>query len=307
MNKLFIFNRIALIAGLLLTLGLLKNCAKSSEVKAIAANQSNENDKKPMNSPTTNSDDKDEFPPVDSSKIPTVTYCDLIKNARDYDKKIVRVRAIYFSGFEKIYLYDNRCETNELPSADETVPSETWAERDKSFVSKGDSAETKLNRQLDGFGRKDVTVVGRFYSTNENGDEGAPNLFGHLNCCRFQLSIMRVESVNNLDGKAAKTVTDYGKPIEFAPAQKLEFADFTLEFSGQTKMLVAVPQPDKKPPEYYFRISRNDKSLIVWGNDTSDSAPLEFEFGGANYQLESGISDRSGKLAKDELIVRKIN
>lgn len=194
MNKLFIFKKIAL-TTVLLTLGLLTSCAKSPETKAIAANQTNENDKKPPTTPTINSDGKDKSPPRDLSKIPTVTYCDLVKNAADYDKKIVRVRAIHFNGFEQIYLYDDRCEINQPSAAPDKVPAETWAEWDRSFVSKGDFDEAKLNRQLNGFGRKDVTVVGMFHSTNERGDADAPNLFGHLNCCRFQLSIMRVEKI----------------------------------------------------------------------------------------------------------------
>lgn len=194
MNKLFIFKKAGLTA-FLLTLALLIGCAKSQETKAIAANQANENDKKPMTAPTKNSDGKDKPPPLNSSKIPTVSYCDLIKNAADYDKKIVRVRAIYFSDFEKEYLYDDRCESSQSPSAPEKVPAETWAEWDKTFVSKGDSDEAKLNRQLNGFGRKDVTVVGMFHSTNEQGDPDAPNLFGHMNCCHYQFSVMRVESI----------------------------------------------------------------------------------------------------------------
>lgn len=194
MNKLFILIKAILTTVLVMTFGLLISCAQSSEIKIIATNQSIADNKSPLTTPTINSDVKDESLPLDSSKIPTVTYCDLIKNAADYDKKIVRVRAIYSSGFEQIYLYDDRCELNQPPSAPEKVPAETWAQWDKSFVSKGETDEAKLNRRLDGFGRKDVTVIGRFHSTNEAGDSNAPNLFGHMNCCRFQLSIMRVET-----------------------------------------------------------------------------------------------------------------
>ncbi len=68
-----------------------------------------------------------------------------------------------------------------------------------------------------------------------------------------------------------------------------------------------IPQPGKKLPKYAFRVSRADKLLLVPGGDEGDNTPLEFEFGGAHYRLESGISDASGRLAKDELIVRKMN
>jgi len=35
-----------------------------------------------------------------TAQIPTVEFCDLIRNAADYDGKQVRVRAVYFSAFE---------------------------------------------------------------------------------------------------------------------------------------------------------------------------------------------------------------
>jgi hypothetical protein len=134
---------------------------------------------------------------ADLSKIPTVSYCGLVKNPAFYDKKIIRLRAIYFNFFEKTYLYDATCEPNQPPSAPEKVPAETWAQWDKSFVSDGDSVEAKTNRHLNRFGRSDVTVIGRFDSTNEQGDKGAPNLFGHLNCCRYQFSIMKLEQLDS--------------------------------------------------------------------------------------------------------------
>jgi hypothetical protein len=95
-----------------------------------------------------------------------------------------------------MYLYDSRCKKDLLPAAPETIPAETWAQWDKSFVSKGDSDEAKLNRRLNGFGRKDITLIGRFNSTIEL---NAPSMFGHMNCCRFEFLIFQVESVNNLD------------------------------------------------------------------------------------------------------------
>jgi hypothetical protein len=133
--------------------------------------------------------------PSDLSKIPTVTYCNLIKNSAEYDKKIVRVRAVYFNEFERSYLYDETCEADQPLTAPEKVPAETWVQWDKSLVSQGDSDEAKLNRQLNSFGRKDVTIIGRFDSTNEQGDVNAPNLFGHMNCCRYQFSIIRLEKI----------------------------------------------------------------------------------------------------------------
>jgi hypothetical protein len=182
------FRKYVLTSLLILPVGLMTNCNTRPEVTRISINQPNEVNKKTMNSP----------PPLnDLSKIETVSYCELIKNPSKYDHKIVRVRAIYFTAFENTLLYDQTCEPGKPPTAPDKVPAETWAEWDKSFVSKGDSEEAKLNRQLNGFGRKDVTLIGKFNSTNEHNDTNQPNLFGHLNCCQFQFQIMRLEAIVN--------------------------------------------------------------------------------------------------------------
>ena len=193
-TNLFIIRNHILTTALLLTVGLMISCSRSTEIQTIVVNQSNEANKKPMTKPI-NTNQNIETSPLNLPNIPTVTYCELIKNSTNYDKKVVRVRGIYFTAFEKMYLYDETCETDKSPTAPEKVPAETWAEWDKSFVSKGDSEEAKLNRQLNGFGRKDVTVIGKFYATNEQNDANAPNRFGHMNCCRFQFSILRLEKI----------------------------------------------------------------------------------------------------------------
>lgn len=290
-------------------LGIVTNCdlrAAGSAANDTANNKVAESSPSPAKTPieTVNIT---ETQPTDLSKIPTATYCELVKNAAEYDRKIVRLRVIYFIGFEKTYFYDSRCEKDSAPEAPENVPAQMWAEWDKTLMTKGDSDEAKMNRQLNGFGRKDVTVIGRFYSTNEQNERDAPNLFGHMNCCRFLFRIMRVEKVSNSNEKMAQTINDYGKLIKFAPLQKLEFADFTLEFKDDVQVFVAIPQPGKTLPKSGFRITRGNSSIMVWENEEGDNTPIKFEFGGANYRLEAGIYDKSGRLAKDELIVSKVN
>lgn len=173
------------------------SCARSSETKANIANQSNGRSETALITPTPDNKKMSESAPVDLAKAPPVSYCELVENAAKYDHKIVRLRAIYFNAFERTYLYDESCKNNQPPTAPEKVPAQTWAQWDKSLVSVGDSEEAKTNRQLNGFGRKDVTVIGRFDSTNEQGDSNMPNLFGHMNCCRFQFSIMKLEKLDS--------------------------------------------------------------------------------------------------------------
>jgi hypothetical protein len=195
-NKSYTFKPVAL-TGILLLLaaGFPASCRRSTEIAEIAVNQSNAANKTPPPEPA-KTNKNIEPASTEISEIPTVTYCELIENAARYDKKIVRVRAIYFTAFERTYLYDETCKTDQPPTAPSKVPAQTWAQWDKTLITQSDSIEAKTNRQLYGFGRKDVTVVGRFESTNEQeGKANAPNMFGHLNCCRYQFSIIRLEKI----------------------------------------------------------------------------------------------------------------
>jgi hypothetical protein len=195
MLRKLIIKIITVAAGILLTLGFCTSCRNLSKMEAISVNQSNNRGLIPAMTPTNNITGNVNSEPPDLSKVESVTYCELIKNSARYNHKIVRIRAVYFTSFEQMYLYDDTCEIGKTPTAPEKVPAETWAEWDKSFVSKGDSDEARLNRELNGFGRKDVMVIGKFNSTNEQNDENAPNLFGHMGSCRFQFQIMRLEQI----------------------------------------------------------------------------------------------------------------
>lgn len=306
MYKNALISKIITSIGFLLVFGTLTNC--NSE--AISSDMSNANNdiakhsSLPIKMPTKN-ENEIEPQPTNLSEIPTLTYCDLIKDASTYDKKIVRLRAIYFNEFERTYLYDSHCEKVEQPESPEKIPAETWAEWDKSFVTEGDSDEAKMNREIKGFGRKDVTVIGRFYSTDEQNDPNAPNRFGHMNCCRFQFRIMRVEKVVILEKKVAKATYSFGTRVKYALGQKLDFADLTLEFIGERRVPVS-PQSARQFVFYDFKAKQTDEEKIVsWSSGTGDIAPTKFESGGTHYQLELGISDKIGRLANNELIVWK--
>jgi hypothetical protein len=123
-----------------------------------------------------------------SGDVPTVTYCDLTARPEFYDKKVVRIRAIFDNSFEQRYLYDLVCKVGEAPKTREQTPAETWVDFDPSFDVKGDTKEAKKNREIFGFRRVDITAIGRFQTSH-----GSVK-FGHLGCCRHQLVIMSVEA-----------------------------------------------------------------------------------------------------------------
>lgn len=113
----------------------------------------------------------------------TVSYCKLVRNADQYHEKMVRVTGVYERGFEKSYLYDPECR--------EVRPG-MWVSQHKSFVLDGDSEEARKNRNVSGFGRWSVTVVGRFVRAKE------PARFGHMGCCRYEIGLVRIEKSEKL-------------------------------------------------------------------------------------------------------------
>lgn len=187
----FIFRNLGLTIGFLLTAGLMASCSRSSKMTAIAANQSNEANRKLMNNPTPpNINGNTEIEPPDWSKVPTVTYCELIKNAAQYDRKIVRVRGIYFNGFERMFFYDERCVKGEPPNAPKNIPAETWIQWDNDYSRKDISETAKIYRAVKSGERKDVTVVGKFYGTRDINNTGSG---------KHQIRIVRVEKILNIE------------------------------------------------------------------------------------------------------------
>ena len=169
--------------------------ATACGTKATGTNQmkfsnDNSNNRSPSVSPTPIENSPKVELSLDSSKIPTATYCEMIKNAADYDRKIVRVRGVYFNGFERMFFYDEHCVENEPPTVGKNIPAETWIQWDADFAHKDDSAEAKKYHAVKSGERKDVTVVGRFYATRDINNTGGG---------KHRLRVMRVENVSNLE------------------------------------------------------------------------------------------------------------
>ncbi len=141
--------KIIVSVSLLPTLGALTNCDSKT---AGSTAKDNTNNKLVNSLPSTSKTpietaNKIETMPTDLSKILTVTYCELVRNATEYDRNVVRLQAIYFIGFEKMYLYDSRCEKGSAPEAPKNFPAEMWAEWDKSLITQGDSDKAQMNRR----------------------------------------------------------------------------------------------------------------------------------------------------------------
>jgi len=141
-------------------------------------------------------------------EIPTVNYCDLIHNAASYDKKVIRVRALYVVGFEAAYLYDPVC-TGESGSDDRA-----WVEYSDSFES---SSNPKVAKQFHnllkssksnkyGLGRVEVLFVGKFDGVRQTSElkikDGKTFKFsvgyGHMNGYDYQITVDAIEEVKSV-------------------------------------------------------------------------------------------------------------
>lgn len=128
--------------------------------------------------------------PTADDQIPTVTYCELMKNPKRYHDKVVRVRALFTRRFEVSALHDEEDCTKGKP--DNASLSSTWVGYDKSFLMEGDSDEAKNNQEISGFGRWWIQAVGRF--RRAEGDQR----FGHLMCCKYSFTLMKIEKSEKL-------------------------------------------------------------------------------------------------------------
>lgn len=124
---------------------------------------------------------------VDSQE-PQITLCDLVARPNDYVGKPITVKAMLTQGMEYSIFTDDYCQ----PSP----------ERTKLILAKFSSNQfglplgKKLHKLLKEKERAEVTVVGVFT------DPG--HFIGHQNCCRYELQVQRLLSVEESGTKTAK-------------------------------------------------------------------------------------------------------
>ena len=94
----------------------------------------------------------------------------------------------------------------------------------------------------------------------------------------------------------------YSQKVKYKENLDLTFADFTLRYVGQTKV---IPKQYPRGFIYYnFQVTANGKTQnIRWSSGTGDIAPLDFTAGDKAFSLELKISDTLGSLENDELVV----
>jgi hypothetical protein len=118
------------------------------------------------------------------SSMPVIAYCDLVRDATGYENTIVRVRGIYSFHSENSSLDDPSCRSE---NACAWIESEPYSRFDDSLKALYDTYGTRMKSG----GNAEVIFLGKF---SRPSDEG----YGHLNGCRYQLSVMKVEEMKAL-------------------------------------------------------------------------------------------------------------
>jgi hypothetical protein len=123
-----------------------------------------------------------------SSDTPAVDFCDLVRSPSRYDGKVVRTEAIVAVGFEIAIVYDPKCGDHNK-RAWYTFDESSYQPDEKGWKSLRELLFPSSNQRSGHYnGRAKATMVGRFDASDKNG-------YGHMNSCRFQFTIMRVERV----------------------------------------------------------------------------------------------------------------
>src|SRR4029079_15063829 len=78
--------------------------------------------------------------------VATVTYCELMKDPKRYDGKVIRVKAILGRNFEVSSLSSEEACSKGNP--DYLTQTATWVSYYKTYVEDGDSEEAKNNRNV---------------------------------------------------------------------------------------------------------------------------------------------------------------
>ena len=134
--------------------------------------------------------------------IPTVAYCDLVREPASYDQKIVRVKVTYVVGFEASIMYDLTCSRKDTWVRFESV-SETATNRSvlQKFRRLSDATPERTRDGGINYPTRRVEVVwlGRFEGVKpaqKIGEQTFSLGFGHQNYYDYQFNVQRIEKVN---------------------------------------------------------------------------------------------------------------
>jgi hypothetical protein len=128
-------------------------------------------------------EDKNSIKQVEDKDILETGFCELIESPEKFDKKLIRVKAVYRYGFEWSEIYSLKCETKKR----------IWVERIEKAC-KNASPIDKLASAQKGGKTVGIIAVGRFR-------DGKDGRYGHLNGYNFQFEIECFDKAKILDNE----------------------------------------------------------------------------------------------------------
>jgi hypothetical protein len=115
----------------------------------------------------------------DSKEVPTVAYCDLIRNPAVYDKKEVRIKVVYRVGYEWEEVYCPDCFD---------LDGRTWVEFDEGIDS---CTKRAVRRRISAWeGTLSIEVIGEFQSSS--------GPYGHMGAYRYKFIVKCMEKAKVL-------------------------------------------------------------------------------------------------------------
>ena len=135
--------------------------------------------------------------------VPTLNYCDIVRNAATYDKKTVRVKAVYFSAFEGSLFLDSACESQSSWVKFSPLLFEKKSKVFKKFLRLSDASAKKNSSGGITYPERKVSVlvVAIFEGIKPTYKIGKLELssgFGHMDSFDYQFTVLSVEAVKDV-------------------------------------------------------------------------------------------------------------
>ena len=140
-------------------------------------------------------------------EVPTIKYCDIVREPTLYDGKLIRVEAFYTFGFEASFMYEESC-ADKLgytwisfdPEIEKTTKPETWKKyqnlTQEVFAGQPqDRANCKLRRLR-------FLWTGIFTGikpTVKVGERIVSQGFGHMNSYSFKFTVREIEEITKVE------------------------------------------------------------------------------------------------------------
>lgn len=184
-----------------------------------------------------------------------VSLCDLQRSAKQGERRLVRVRGIYSSGFKMGVLADAACPSQH-----------TWVELDL----KSDTNKGMLRSVLAAYGRADVVFEGEFYGPGIPDPKLPESIrksylpgWGHLGAFSTKLVVRAIEHVNSA-AEPAPPLTDICTPLA-APSK---YNGLTVRIHGRL---------DFAPPDFglmFASMTCSRAVALTWNDDSSFSKSI---------------------------------